>query len=79
VDGERVAHLVDRVGQQHAGLRVSSRTEYSWSCTVSLVDSDRSSSTSTEKSRVLRTLRIMMRGSGWLPMRMSIKRGGSRR
>jgi hypothetical protein len=53
--------------------RVRSRTEYSWPWTFSLVDSDRSSSTRIEKSRVFLTERIMMRGSGWLPRRMSVK------
>ena len=43
--------------------------------TLSFVDSDKSTSTSTEMSRTLRTLRIMMRGSGCWPMRSSIHRG----
>jgi hypothetical protein len=76
VDGEGVAHLADGVGQQHAGLRVSSQHRVFLAWTMSLVDSDRSSSTRMEKSRVLRTLRIMMRGSGWLPRRMSVKLDG---
>jgi hypothetical protein len=71
VNGKRIADTFNRSGNQRGASRVSCRTVLSEPPSVSLVDSDRSSSNTTERSRFFSTLRMVIRGLGCSPMRIT--------